>query len=149
MKKIVIALLLTLGAFGMLRAQSIESEIMSYLRTEGYVPSYDSDGDIQFKKEGCIYYVIIKDSDEGYSYVEVRVPFDASDMSLSDLRSFATELNTSKYLCKCSAYANNNGGNTFQISMEFIANSASQARYMMGHALRLMPHWITAFETYN
>lgn len=149
MKKIVIALLLTLGAFGALRAQSIESEIMSYLRTEGYVPTYDSDGDIQFKKEGCLYYVIIKDSGEGYSYVEVRVPFDASDMSLSDLRSFATELNTSKYLCKCSAYHDETNGNIFQISMEFIANSVSQARYMMGHAMRLMPKWVTAFEIYH
>lgn len=63
---------------------------MSFLRTEGYAPSYDSDGDIQFKKEGYLYYVIVKDIDDGYSYVEVRVPFGISDMSLSELQNIAT-----------------------------------------------------------
>lgn len=72
MKKLVLALFMTLCTLGALRAQSLQSDIMSYLRTEGYAPSYDSDGDIQFKKEGYLYYVIVKDIDDGYSYVEVR-----------------------------------------------------------------------------
>lgn len=148
MKKLVFVLLMTLGSFGMLQAQSIQSGIMSYLKFEGYLPSYDGDGDIQFKKEGCFYYVIVKDIDEGYSYVEVRVPFSVTDMSLSELQQIASEINTGKYLCKCSAHANNNGGNTFQISMEFVVSTDAQARYQMGHALRLMPKWIEAFEAY-
>lgn len=92
MKKLVFVLLMTLGSFGMLQAQSIQSGIMSYLKSEGYLPSYDGDGDIQFKKEGCFYYVIVKDIDEGYSYVEVRVPFSVTDMSLSELQQIASEI---------------------------------------------------------
>lgn len=112
-------------------------------------PSYDSDGDIQFKKEGYLYYVIVKDIDDGYSYVEVRVPFGISDMSLSELQNIATELNTGKFLCKCSAYRDDSDGdNIFQIGMEFVASTSSQARYQMKHALRLMPVWISAFEEY-
>lgn len=115
MKKLVLALLMTLCTLGALRAQSLQSDIMSFLRTEGYAPSYDSDGDIQFKKEGYLYYVIVKDIDDGYSYVEVRVPFGISDMSLSELQNIATELNTGKFLCKCSAYRDDSDGdNIFQ-----------------------------------
>lgn len=149
MKKLVLALLMTLCTLGALRAQSLQSDIMSFLRTEGYAPSYDSDGDIQFKKEGYFYYVIVKDIDDGYSYVEVRVPFGISDMSLSELQNIATELNTGKFLCKCSAYRDDSDGdNIFQIGMEFVASTSSQARYQMKHALRLMPVWISAFEEY-
>lgn len=149
MKKLVLALLMTLCTLGALRAQSLQSDIMSFLRTEGYAPSYDSDGDIQFKKEGYLYYVIVKDIDDGYSYVEVRVPFGISDMSLSELQNIASELNTAKFLCKCSAYRDDSDGdNIFQISMEFVASTSSQARYQMKHALRLMPVWISAFEEY-
>ena len=132
MKKLVLALLMTLCTLGALRAQSLQSDIMSFLRTEGYSPSYDSDGDIQFKKEGYLYYVIVKDIDDGYSYVEVRVPFGISDMSLSELQNIASELNTAKFLCKCSAYRDDSDGdNIFQIGMEFVASTSSQAARSM------------------
>lgn len=112
-------------------------------------PPTTSDGDIQFKKEGYLYYVIVKDIDDGYSYVEVRVPFGISDMSLSELQNIASELNTAKFLCKCSAYRDDSDGdNIFQIGMEFVASTSSQARYQMKHALRLMPVWISAFDEY-
>lgn len=145
MKKIALTLLLTFCSICALQAQSIQSSIMSYLRNEGYAATYDSDGDIQFKMEGNIYYVIVKDLDEGYSYVEVRAPF-AVDASLGELYSIANELNRGKYICKCSAYQDNEGENVFQIGMEFVAPNSVQAQYQMGHALRLMPLWIEAFE---
>lgn len=145
MKKIALTLLLALCSICALQAQSIQSSIMSYLRNEGYAPTYDSDGDIQFKMEGNIYYVIVKDLDEGYSYVEVRAPFGV-DNSLSELLVMANELNRGKYICKCSAYQDNEGESVFQIGMEFVAQNTVQAQYQMGHALRLMPLWIEAFE---
>lgn len=37
-------------------------EIISFLKMEGYMPSYDSDGDIQFKIEGASYWISV---DEG------------------------------------------------------------------------------------
>lgn len=145
MKKLVLTFVLAVCSICALQAQSIQSSIMTFLRNEGYAASYDSDGDIQFKMEGNIYYVIVKDLDDGYSYVEVRAPF-AVDTSLSELYSIANELNRGKYICKCSAYQSNDGENVFQIGMEFVAPNTVQAQYQMGHALRLMPLWIEAFE---
>ena len=42
--------------FGTLRAQNVKSDVMSYLRNEGYAPSYDEDGDVKFKVQGYPYY---------------------------------------------------------------------------------------------
>lgn len=39
------------------------SDIMSFLREEGYVPSYDSDGDIRFKLEGTSYWIIVSEGE--------------------------------------------------------------------------------------
>lgn len=144
MKKFVLTLLLIVGSICTLEAQDVQSSIMSYLRNSGYSPEYDSDGDIQFKVQGDIYYVIVKDVDD-YAYVEVRAPYSV-DMSLSELQAIASDLNRSKYICKCSAYQDGNGNNVFQIGMEFIATTTVQAQIQMQHALRLFPLWIEAFE---
>lgn len=145
MKKLVLTFVLAVCSICALQAQNIQSSIMSYLRNEGYAASYDSDGDIQFKLEGNIYYVIVKELDEGYAYVEVRAPFEV-DSSFNELLSMANELNRGKYICKCSAYQDDAGTNVMQIGMEFVASTSSQAQYQMGHALRLMPLWIETFE---
>jgi hypothetical protein len=34
-----------------------------YLRGEGYLPSIDQDGDVKFKKEGGIYYIMFSEED--------------------------------------------------------------------------------------
>ncbi|HOU24784.1 MAG TPA: hypothetical protein PLN42_11125 [Anaerolineae bacterium] len=39
---------------------------VSYLREEGYAPEVDKDGDVMFKFEGGIYYVLIDEEDEVY-----------------------------------------------------------------------------------
>lgn len=44
--------------------------IMSYVKTEGYMPSIDSDGDIQFKHDGDAYWIQAQAYDDGY-YVTV------------------------------------------------------------------------------
>lgn len=39
---------------------------MRYLAEEGYVPKIDEDGDIKFKFEGGIYFIIIDDEDDDF-----------------------------------------------------------------------------------
>jgi hypothetical protein len=39
--------------------KKLQNDIVSYLRTEGFAPSIDEDGDIMFKREGITHYVII------------------------------------------------------------------------------------------
>ena len=144
MKKFVLTLLLVFCSICALQAQNVQSSIMSFLRNEGYSPSYDSDGDIQFKVQGDLYYVIVKEVDD-YAYVEVRAPY-IVDLPLNDLYAIANKLNRGKYICKCSAYQDGNGVNVFQIGIEFIATTTVQAQIQMQHAIRLLPIYVEAFE---
>ena len=118
-----------------------KSDIMSYLRNEGYSPSYDSDGDITFKLGKYVYYALVRDN-EDYSLVEIRAQFRTEDKSLSELYQIANDLNLNKYLCKCSAYRNDDGYNICSISMEFITSSASMTNYQMGYILQLIPECV-------
>lgn len=38
---------------------TLRNDIQSFLKTEGFQPSIDSDGDIMFKRQGKTYYVVI------------------------------------------------------------------------------------------
>lgn len=84
MKKIALVLLMSFFACYALQAQGTKSDIMSYLRNEGYSPSYDSDGDITFKLGKYVYYALVRDN-EDYSLVEIRAQFRTEDNSLSEL----------------------------------------------------------------
>ena len=84
MKKFALVLLMSFCACCALQAQDTKSDLMSYLRNEGYAPSYDSDGDIVFKIEGYAYYALVRDN-EDYSLVEIRAQFRTEDKSLSEL----------------------------------------------------------------
>lgn len=42
------------------------SVILEHIRTEGYVPTIDDDGDILFKAEGRSYFVILDENDEQF-----------------------------------------------------------------------------------
>jgi hypothetical protein len=42
------------------------SRCFDYLKTEGYVPEIDGDGDVRFKREGLHYLIIIDAKDENY-----------------------------------------------------------------------------------
>jgi hypothetical protein len=43
--------------------ENLQDMYMQYLRTEGYLPSVDEDGDIIFKVSGANYYIIIDEND--------------------------------------------------------------------------------------
>ena len=51
--------------------QAVRENIKSYLQEEGYQPSIDSDGDIRFKRQGDMYYIIISESDSSPYYVRL------------------------------------------------------------------------------
>lgn len=146
MKKITLTLLILMGTICTLSAQqNVKEDIFYYLRQEGYVPSYDQDGDIKFKMEGIGYYVLVKEiADDGYAYVEVMASF-GSDTSYDTLLAVANEFNRSKYVCKCSIYRQDDE-NVFTVAMEFMTDSRTNTEFQMTRALRLLPVWIEAFE---
>lgn len=146
MKKLAFTLLLLWGAISTLSAQqNFKTDLFAYLKNEGYVPSYDEDGDIRFKMKGIGYYVLVKVPDhERYAYVEVMANF-STDTSLDKLLTVSNEFNRNKYLCKCVAYEDGED-RVFTVAMEFLTGSRSESEFQMNHALRLLPGWIEAFE---
>lgn len=48
---------------------SFRTGIENFLKEEGFLPSIDSDGDLQFKKEGELYWISIKN--ENPTYIEI------------------------------------------------------------------------------
>ena len=145
MKKLTFTLLFLLGAIGTLSAQStVKSDIFAFLGVEGYVPSYDQDGDISVKIQGISYYVIVQDlSSENSSYVEMKASF-STDTPLAKLLAISNDFNRNKYLCKCSAYSDDEQ-NLFTASMELSSDNSANTLFQMRHALRLLPGWIDEF----
>jgi hypothetical protein len=43
--------------------EDLQNIYMEYLRQEGYVPSVDGDGDVQFKVSGDTYFIIVDEND--------------------------------------------------------------------------------------
>ncbi len=142
MKKLAFTLLFALAGICTLSAQNTQSDIMSYLRTEGYAPQIDQDGDVMFKVQGLTWYAIVKEiADDGFAYVEIRVPFGTTS-SLTTLTRAATDLNRQKYLCKCIAFSDGSEENTFQVGMEFATASRANTELQMKLAIDLIPNWI-------
>lgn len=88
-------------------ATNYKSSIMSYVKTEGYAPKYDSDGDIQFKHEGSTYFILVSPYDDGYYVVlmtttnvegyninKVRKAMDESVRSFKFVRSYTNTSET-------------------------------------------------------
>lgn len=77
MKKFTLTLLLLLAGIPTLFAQqTVRNDIFAYLKHEGYAPALDKDSDIEFKIQGILYNIIVKQiENEDYAYVEVLANF--------------------------------------------------------------------------
>ena len=70
---------------------------MSFLKTEGFQPSIDSDGDIKFKRQGDVYYVIVSDSDSNPMYLRLIKQFDYSGgINKGNIDGYARDVNKYK-----------------------------------------------------
>ena len=108
MKKVVSVLVMVFCCIAMLQAKEfttkqkqLRTNIVSFLKTEGYMPEIDSDGDIKFKSEGSVYYVIIdaKESSPFYlSLVSIYSYDDSGKWSRRWFEGVASEINLYKGL---------------------------------------------------
>ncbi|MDR3170373.1 MAG: hypothetical protein LBU17_01965 [Treponema sp.] len=57
---------ITMPLSAQMSKNQLQTMYTDYLKTEGYLPSIDSDGDIYFKSEGKTYYIIVYDNDLGF-----------------------------------------------------------------------------------
>lgn len=55
--------------------QKLRSEIVAFLKEEGYMPELDKDGEIMFKKEGTKYYIGIDSKDQSPMYLKIYMSF--------------------------------------------------------------------------
>ena len=81
--------------------KKIRDEIFSYLKSEGYQPSIDDDGDIKFKRQGDIYFVCVSDKDTSPYYVRLSKYYSYGEERLtrSKIGIYAEEVNKYK-MCK-------------------------------------------------
>lgn len=74
--------------------RKLRSDIVLFLKEEGYLPEIDKDGDIKFKKEGNSYYVRIYSNNESPFFVSLFRSFDYPEKYSRDIVKMATsELN--------------------------------------------------------
>lgn len=89
MRRIIIMLLIGLVTFpeasvakekelndGQLR---LRTELLNFLKEEGFMPELDSEGDVKFKSEGAIYYFSVSDRDENPMFVSFFREFSSLD----------------------------------------------------------------------
>lgn len=58
---------------------ALRNNIQSFLKTEGFQPTIDDDGDIKFKRQGYNYYVKIYPADDDPMFVQFSIYFNYSD----------------------------------------------------------------------
>ena len=138
-------LLLLAGIPTLFAQQTVRNDIFAYLKHEGYAPALDKDSDIEFKIQGILYNIIVKQiENEDYAYVEVLANF-GTVTPYDKLMEIANDINQNKFVCKCSVSRNENR-NVFTLAMEFVTNSRANTEYQMSHALRLLPAWVKEFN---
>ena len=101
MKKFVIlfiALFCTLGASAQLnkKEKSFLNNLMLFVTKEGYRPEIDRDEDLSFKKEGMLYWIRVREEEEGYFYVTInQSPVDCEDADITAVRRAVNEVTKS------------------------------------------------------
>jgi len=109
--RIIITFILIFGLFFVLPAFSQTAEIewtredlqsvyMEHLRTEGYMPSVDVDGDIQFKVSGDNYFIIVDEND--LQFFQIYTGFSLGIISREDALNAANSANRLSKVAKVS-----------------------------------------------
>lgn len=98
---------------------SLRDNIKSYLRTEGFQPEIDSDGDIKFKRQGKTYFIRISATDENPMYVSLSRYYEYSD-NISRSKLIFFNANNSYKSCKVTPHKE-----LFSIGVEMFVNSST------------------------
>jgi len=80
--------------------EDLQNIYMEYLRNEGYVPSKDCDGDIQFKVGGDTYFIIVDEND--LQFFQVYMGFKMDKISTEDALTAANYSNRTSKVVKVS-----------------------------------------------
>lgn len=79
--------------------RGLRDKIQSYLKSEGFQPTIDNDGDLSFKYQGGTYYVVVSDKDSSPMFVTLmRVRGYDEHITRTKIAMYATEVNKYKML---------------------------------------------------
>lgn len=112
MKKLLLLVLLMVGCIGAQaddltgKAKTMRSEVMNYLRSEGYLPKIDSDGDIEFKKEGVKYWISLDNYNSGV-YINTYSSMGTDNASMFRVRQAANTAQRKYKFVRCNVYESN------------------------------------------
>ena len=138
MKKIALIAGLLLMAFSCFAAslnssqEKLRSDIMSFLRYEGYMPELDNDGDIKFKKEGSVFYVRVDPNETSPMYVKLFTLYDKpSNYDINVVKLASAELNFYKG-GKCTVYDNG----TISLQADLFMNSVDTFKAVFNRLMK-------------
>ena len=112
---------------------ALQNIYMDHLRTEGYVPSVDIDGDIQFKVSGSSYFIIIDEND--LQFFQVYTGFILSAAPIEDI---AVAVNFSNRRSKVAKISLSPDGRIASITAELLLNDPRSFAPVFSRALSLM-----------
>ena len=107
MKRILLSLFVAIIGLGAVaeddvtgNARSMRTQIVNYIRNEGYNPSVDDDGDIMFRYEGDNYYIQCQNyGDEVYVRTFSDMSTDESPSTVCDVPPTSARTNTNSCAC--------------------------------------------------
>lgn len=125
-------------------ALTMRTSIQSYLRSEGYVPEIDNDGDIKFKYEGRTWYIRLQNYDD-FVYVDTFYMLDLTDGNMAEVRKAADRAQVAYKFVRCDI-----SGNTLSISVVLPIKTITQYKEMFANILSVIGFTKQKFlEEYN
>lgn len=82
------------------KAQNMRSQLKSYLSSNGYSPSIDSDGDIKFTHDGGSFYVHFQDYKSEVAVSIYKMYTNDTDLSNATLKNICQEIMTEYIMAK-------------------------------------------------
>ncbi len=113
--------------------RSIRDGIQSFLRNEGYLPTIDEEGDIKFKIQGDVYFVIVSDIDSSPYYVRLAKFYSYGEtFNKQKILSLMPEINKYKMLKLQSNESN------FSLEFQMFLENTSSFTNIFNRVLRVL-----------
>jgi len=111
----------------------LQSIYMEHLRHEGYVPSVDIDGDIQFKVSGDNYFIIIDEND--LQFFQIYMGFSLGAIDFEDAMNAANHANRRSKVAKITVSPD---GRIASITIEILLNDPRDFEPVFARSLSLV-----------
>ena len=147
----ILSIFIIIGCFFILPAAAqsgwtradLQSIYMEHLRLEGYVPSIDTDGDIQFKVSGDNFFIIIDEND--LQFFQIYTGFSLGSVSAENALNAA---NFSNRRSKVAKVAISSDGRIVSITAELLLSDPLDFAPVFSRSLSLMRNAENNFLTY-